>query len=252
MSDPIAARPHRCFPPSNRRGFTLLELIFVFLIIAGLVAFFLPSMRRGGEPAARSTCRNNLKQIGIALHSYHSDFDAFPPASTVDPNGNRLHSWRTLILPYLDQTPLYERIDLSKPWDDPANAEFLKIRLGVYACPSSDGTENHTGYIAIVSPSSCLQPTHPRKIAEITDGTSNTLMVIEVATPHEVPWMAPQDADESMFLGYAPETKLHHSGGGHALFADGSVNFISVDTSAEERRAMISVADGDNHTLSAK
>jgi prepilin-type processing-associated H-X9-DG protein len=247
MSDQSASRPATSSHPSNWNGFTLLELLIAFLIIAGLALFLIPGGRgRSREAARRSACKNNLKQIGLALHNYHDDYDAFPPAYTVDADGNRLHSWRTLILPYLDQKPLYERIDLSKPWDDPANEEALKTRIDPYCCPNAESPENHTSYLAVVSPNSCLQPNLPRKFSEITDGADNTLMVIEVAESQEVPWMAPLDANESMLLGYSSESKLHHTGGGHALFADGSVQFISVDTPAAERQALISIAGGDN------
>ncbi|MEL7264459.1 MAG: DUF1559 domain-containing protein [Planctomycetota bacterium] len=73
-------------------------------------------------------CSNNVKQIGLGLANYHASWNSFPPAYTVDANGNRLHSWRTLILPYVEQQPLYDRIDLTKPWDDPAHASQLTLR----------------------------------------------------------------------------------------------------------------------------
>ncbi len=246
MTDKPVPRPDLKPNSAKQNGFTLVELLVVLAIIAMLVALFFPATRGSGEAARRSICKLNLKQIGLALHNYHDAYGAFPPAYTVDAAGKRLHSWRTLILPYLDQKPLYERIDLSKPWDDPANAEAFKTRLAVYACPDADGPENHTSYLAVVSPNSCLQPNQPRKISEITDGAGNTLMVIEVAAWQAVPWMSPRDADESMVLGVSPESTLNHSGGGHALFVDGRVQFLLDDMPIAERRAMISVAGGDN------
>ncbi len=82
----------------NRAGLTLVEFLVVFGIIIVLVALLLPGVRRGVPKAARRTqCKNNLKQISLALHNYHDEYQAFPPAYTMDADGQPLHSWRTLI-----------------------------------------------------------------------------------------------------------------------------------------------------------
>ena len=115
--------------PIGRVGATLLSLpsIALLVVVAALLFAFLVPVTRQARPAARQTqCRNNLKQIGLALHNYADEWKVFPPAYTVDANGKPLHSWRTLLLPYLDQSPLYNRIDFSKAWDDPANAPELQ------------------------------------------------------------------------------------------------------------------------------
>ena len=122
----------------NRRcGLTLIEFLVVGAIIAILITLLLPAHRSAPKAGRRAQCRNNMKQIGFALHNYHDTYGSFPPAFTVDAEGNRLHSWRTLLLPYLDQKILYETIDLTKPWDDPANQEAFNTNLAVYQCPSA-------------------------------------------------------------------------------------------------------------------
>ena len=118
----------RRVPLSRRSAFTLIELLVVLLVLAVAVVLFFPPQRMAREAARRTQCKNNLKQIGLALHNYHDEYGAFPPAYTVDADGKPLHSWRTLLLPYLDQRPLYATIDLTKAWDDPANAEACKKR----------------------------------------------------------------------------------------------------------------------------
>ena len=118
--------------PIPARGFTLIELLVVVAIIALLIAMLLPAVRSAGPAAVRSQCINNLKQVALALYNYEDEYKTLPPAYTVDANGRPLHSWRTLILPYLEQGPLYRTIDLAKPWDDPANSEALKTALPVY------------------------------------------------------------------------------------------------------------------------
>ena len=231
--------------PKQRSGFGLVELVVTILIIAVLVALLLPSVRRSREPARRSQCKNNLKQIALALHNYHDQYQAFPSAYTVDADGKPLHSWRTLILPYMDQKALYDKIDLTKPWDDPANTEVFKMsNFEAYRCPSKPGPATHTIYLAVVTSNSCLRPGESARLSDIKDGTSNTLMVIEMDSKHSVPWMAPTDADESLFLAISPTSELVHTGGVHAALADGTVRFLYVGLSPQIRHALISI-DGE-------
>jgi hypothetical protein len=223
--------------------------LFTGLTVLGIgtvvVALMLPGVRRAREPARRSQCRNNLKQIGLALHNYEADYHALPPAYTVDADGKPLHSWRTLILPYLDQRRLYETIDLSKPWDDRANAEAGKTGVWAYHCPSDPGPPNHTTYLACVGSNACFRPAEPRLISEITDGLAQTLMIMEVPLERSVLWMSPNDADEAFVMSIGSESKLVHAGGMHAALCDGSVRFLSVTIPAATRRALISVAGRD-------
>lgn len=168
-----------------------------------------------------------------------------PPAYTVDANGKPLHSWRTLLLPYLDEAPLYKTIDLSKAWDAPVNAEICKTTPSVFKCPEADYPEGHTKYLAVVATGGCFLPTKSRHFSEITDDRSKTLMVIEVSALHAVPWMAPIDADEQLVLSLGPKTGVAHSGGMHAAFVDGHVEFLAADMPVGERRARISIAGND-------
>ena len=231
--------------PKQRSGLTLGELVIatgVVMLIGFVAVVFLLPVQRAREPARRSQCKNNLKQIGLALHNYHDQYHAFPPAYTVDADGKPLHSWRTLILPFMDRKALYDKIDLTKPWDDPANAEVFKLHnIESYRCPSEPGPATHTTYLAVVTSNSCLRPGESARLSDIKDSTSGTLMVTEVDSEHAVPWMAPMDADESLFLAIGPTSKLVHTGGVHAVLADGTVRFFTVGYLAEIGRALISI-----------
>ena len=234
---------------SSNVGCGLVQVLCTLGIIVVLIMLLLPAYRSARPAARRAQCVNNLKQIALALHNYVATYDALPPAHTVDPQGRPLHSWRTLILPYLEQEALYRTIDLSKPWNDPANAQALETEVSVFRCPEAVvkavGPKNTTTYLAVVGPGACFLPTEPRRLADITDGTRYTLAVIEAGEENAVPWMMPVDADESVVLSFGPDTKLHHVGGANAGFVDGSVRFLKASIPANVRRALISIAGND-------
>ena len=235
--------------PRPRRGFRLGKLIVVVASIAVVIALLLPAYRSVRPAAHRAGCANNLKQIARALQNYEQDYEVLPPAYTVDANGRPLHSWRTLILPYLDQQSLYQSIDLSKPWNDPANAKAFQTVVTEFECLAAiaaRGPQNTTTYLAIAGPDGCLIPGKPRRLADIKDAHELTLMVIEAGEENAVPWMAPIDADESLVMNIGPTTKFHHSGGMNAAFVDGSVRFLKANISAVVRHALLSISGNDD------
>ncbi len=233
--------------PGPRPRFRLFEVLVVLGILGLLVALLLPATRSAGPAARRSQCVNNLKQISLALHNYEEAHKALPPSYSVDSTGRPLHSWRTLILPFLGEEELYRTIDLTKPWNDPVNATALGARPSIFNCPATIGSPNTTTYLAIIAPDGCFGGKEPRRLREITDGQASTLMVIEAAKNDAVPWMAPRDADERLLLGIGPDSQLDHPGGLNAAFVDGSVKFLRLRTKvpARVRRALISISGHD-------
>ena len=233
----------------NRHGFTLIELLVVIAIIAVLIALLLPAVQAAREAARRAQCVNNLKQIGLAIANYESANGNYPPAAIVDKQGKPLLSWRVAILPYLDANPLYTKFKLDEPWDSPHNKELLKYMPAVYGCPSRNlaGEPGLTAYRAFVGPNTLLDPTRPTRIAEVTDGTSNTVMVVE--STQAVPWTKP---DELPF-GNAPAPRSNpllgagsrHPGGFNALFGDASVRFLKLSISPLTFRALITKSGGE-------
>ena len=234
--------------PKKKSGgaITLLKVLAGAAFVGVVIGLFLPATRGAREPARRAQCVYNLKQIALALRQYESTYHALPPACTVDAAGRPLHSWRTLILPYLGQAPLYETIDLTKPWDDPANAKARETPVGAYRCPEQTDAIPQTSYLALVAPGSCFLPDRPRRLSEVTDDHGKVLMVIEAAPGQTVPWMCPRDADASLLMGIEPRTVLNHSGGINGLLVDGSVWFLRARDSAASRRALISIAGNDD------
>src|ERR1700742_446889 len=109
-----------------RRGFTLIELLVVIAIIAVLIALLLPAVQQARESARRTQCKNNLKQLGLALFNYESTHRCFPmekislDAGTF-PNTPYYVSWTSMVLPYLDQAPAYAQLNFNVSWADPVN-----------------------------------------------------------------------------------------------------------------------------------
>lgn len=128
------------------RGFTLVELLVVITIIGMLIALLLPAVQAARESARQMQCSNNLKQIGLALHSYHTALGKFPPAyiSAFDPNNVNVDygpgwGWTAMLLPYLEQQNLYNQIHFDKDIKDATNATPRATSLSGFLCPSDDG-----------------------------------------------------------------------------------------------------------------
>lgn len=133
------------FSPQKRRtGFTLIELLVVIAIIAILIALLLPAVQQAREAARRTQCRNNLKQIGLAVHNYHDVYGMIPPGwigadlVTNEPyvDGSNGWGWATKILPYLDQMPVYNQINFSLTVQDALNASPRLQTIPTFLCPS--------------------------------------------------------------------------------------------------------------------
>src|SRR5262245_21034980 len=133
-------REHIMPTRNSRRGFTLIELLVVIAVIAILMALLVPAVQQAREAARRAHCKNNLRQIAVALHNYHDTCGAFPPSSVVAGNGldTGWWSWIARVLPDLDQQPLYEQLDLREDiWTNCHKYQpYTSIKLAVLLCPS--------------------------------------------------------------------------------------------------------------------
>jgi prepilin-type processing-associated H-X9-DG protein len=215
------------------------------LVLPGLM---LPAVQQAREAARRTQCMNNLKQIGLALHNYHDVYNTFPPGYVADDSGKPLHSWRVLILPYLGESQLYSEYDFSEPWDGPNNSRLLTRMPRVYVCPSdpTGGGNTTTAYAGVFGEQCAFRGAFPVRIADITDGASNTLLVGE-ADKAGIPWMKPEDIDVTKHpsLGDGDGFSSYHVGGVNFLLCDGSVRFISLDVNAETLKAIFTRSGND-------
>jgi prepilin-type processing-associated H-X9-DG protein len=206
----------------------------VLVCLGVLFALFLPLFPQERR-RVRSPCHNNLKQIGLALHNYQNVYKSFPPAFVLGPDGTPWHSWRVLILPFLEQKPLAEEYRFDEPWNGANNSKLLDQRPGVFACRSFDGgpfvPKTDTTYVAVIGPETAWPAATAIGVRDISDGTSTTALVIEVRDAG-IPWLAPHDltfeeasVQPSEEKGRRPSS--NHMGGCYVLFADGRVTFIN-------------------------
>jgi prepilin-type processing-associated H-X9-DG protein len=179
-------------------------------------------LRQTLETSGRVDCVNKLKQIALAMHNYHAVHKSFPPAFSADKDGKPLLSWRVLILPYIEQEALFKEFHLNEPWDSLHNKTLIPKMPKNYACPTSPKTNGLTTYLVPRGAGTIFPGAKGVPIKEITDGTSNTIMVMEVDDGQAKVWTKPEDWEVD------PEPKLptHHSDGTNISFADGSVRFL--------------------------
>lgn len=154
----------------------------------------LPAVQKARNAAARMQSMNNLRQIALAMHAYHDTYGTLPPAAICDKKGKKLLSWRVAILPFIEQDNLYKQFHLDEPWDSEHNKKLSEVVVKTYSDPRADlpkDKQNHTHYKVFVGGGSAFDTLISRKLQTISDGTTNTLMVVAAGDP--VPWAKPDD-----------------------------------------------------------
>jgi prepilin-type processing-associated H-X9-DG protein len=215
----------------------LLEAYFMLVLLLAPVQMAVSDPRR-------EACQKNLKQIALALDNYERANGCLPPAYIADKNGRPMHSWRVLLLPYLEDdfaTKLYKKYNFNEPWDGRHNYELCTSRPRCYVCPSDRGasspTANFTNYVAVVGAKAAWSGEKPRKAADLVPAES-TITVVEIAQ-NRFPWTAPQDfnIDASPGSSEPATASSNHSsakqaaryrerGGANVAMADGSVWYL--------------------------
>ena len=232
--------------------------------------------RPGVDPAqaARAAARrkqsmDNLKHIAFAFHNYEQAMGRFPPPAVIGPDGRPWHSWRVLLLPYLERDDLYEKYDFSQPWDSPKNRPLADEVVKVYRDPARPGDDAFADYAAIVG-AHCMFPPglvtmenaddfpaclgRGKKVSfpQVTDGTSNTIMFATLDPSRKIPWTKPEDiVVEGAFagIGAADGIGAIHSSGDVRLclvaFGDGSVQSIADAVEAETMLPLLTRDGGE-------
>jgi prepilin-type N-terminal cleavage/methylation domain-containing protein/prepilin-type processing-associated H-X9-DG protein len=297
----------------RHRGFTLVELLVVIAIIGVLVALLLPAVQAAREASRRMSCQNNLKQVGLGVHNYENSFTRLPTGGQgTDANLSTTfdrHSLFTVILPYLEQGNSYEKFDLRFAYNAvPQNVAAAKQAIRSYVCPTKAWRNSPTDqqgfgctdyaatYYTDLDPATGLVNkalraegalvTGGSRLAEVTDGTSNTIFVAEDNGRDERMWanhvyLDPFDGEKRRLWRWAePDNAMgisklvnnsktplggpvscpwnmnncgpndeifsFHPGGANVLIGDGSVRLLPETTAAAVLRALITRAGGES------
>jgi uncharacterized protein (TIGR03067 family) len=199
-----------------------------------------------GGPQARAQFTNNLKQIALAMHNYLDVHKSFPAHAIYSKDGKTpLLSWRVAILPFIEQEALYQQFKLDEPWDSPHNIKLLDKMPKVYAptVKLKGVDENATFCQVVVGLNTCFTGPKGIKIQQITDGTSNTIMVVEAA--EAVPWTKPADVLMPRSTKRAPRLGAMFGNVWVAAFCDGSVRILPRNQPPATLRALITPNAGD-------
>ena len=251
----VAAIVALCYATYYGHWWGLVPACFLMAVGAAYVVGQAPEPHRIGP--RRPRCENNLKQIGIALHSYHEEHGCFPPPYLADASGKPMHSWRVLLLPYMDGQHLYERYRFDEPWNGPNNSKLAGEVPYMYRCADvPPGSTTATAYLAVVGATTMWPASGTVKLDDITDGTDQTLAVVEVENSG-VNWLEPRDLQlaprmlafdsrRSHGIQSAHRHEENHQSGTWAVFADGSVRFMGNEITAEKLRALLTIHGGDN------
>jgi prepilin-type processing-associated H-X9-DG protein len=229
---------------------TLSHLAMAYGAVTVLVAMLLPDVNAARDAARRSSCDCNLKGIGLALQTYADIYKSFPPAYVTDKKGNRMHSWRVLILPFMEQRPLYEMYDFNEPWNGPHNRKLAQYMPPIYRCPSDDlSRAGETRYATIEGPGTLMSNNKGSKFGQVKDGTSNTIAVIEAAGAG-IDWMEPRDLPFASLRGGAtssaqPGPNSRHRDMCDVVFADGHTGIITPATPVKTVQALATRAGGE-------
>lgn len=209
------------------------------------VAMLLPAVKSSRQSARRPQSINNLKCIALAILNHESASGSFPPAYIADKDGKPLLSWRVKLLPHLDRSGVYDQFHLDEPWDSEHNKKLIDKMPSIYRSPASKvADQGKTNYLTVRGEGTIFPGKEGMTFGKIRDGSSNTLMTVEVSDKNAVIWTKPDDFQydekdpKKGLIGLWP-------GGFHAGFADGSVRFFQSSIDPKVLNALFTRAGGE-------
>lgn len=220
-------------------------VVVVVVVCILLLGLAIPAIRMARDSARRTHCASQLLQIGLAMSNYHYTFRSFPPAFIPDETGRPAHSWRVLTMPFWECSPFYDRYDLNEPWNGPGNGRLGVESVGSgchFHCPADTRLEPTSNYLAVMGKATAWPAPEPSHFEDFAKGASRSILLVE-RSKSDIHWMEPRDLEfdrldltvhgRSRQGSSIPGQSIssEHPRGANVLFADASVEFLSVDTS---------------------
>ena len=233
--------------------------MYVFFVGSCLFGLMVPATSRAPQAARRMQCTNNIKQIARGLHRYHAQYGSFPPAFVAGDDGQPAHSWRVLLLPFIDQQTLYAKYSFAEPWNGPHNKKLAQQIPFLYSCPTAEFDTKVSGccnYLAVVGTQTPWPNESSSSISQITDGSSRHTILLVEFPDQQIQWLEPRDlaydealrllsAVDSVATGHRARDFFHvTSAGRHVAFVDGSVGFIPHGVNRQLWTGMLNPHDG--------
>jgi prepilin-type N-terminal cleavage/methylation domain-containing protein len=273
-------------PLPTRRGFALVELLAVLVIVGLLVGLLLPAVQRARDAGRLTQCANNLRQTGVALANYEQARRCFPPGN--DQTGSRFHAWSSFILPYLEQADVAGRVDYAKAWNDAAgNLALSDVTIPTYVCPAGmkqfPGKQDYGGVLGSAIPyedpagpqadyrlprgvgvlGELTATQRPSNAASVVDGLGKTLLVSEAVDREQIGADTLKSGDACWACGSNcfplssrvlndPAVEWFrslHWGGVQGLFGDGRVALLPDATDVRVLIALCTKAGGEPDSL---
>jgi type II secretory pathway pseudopilin PulG len=220
---------------------------FALCVIGILIALLLPAIQAAREAARRNGSMNNVKQLSLAMLNYEATFQEFPPQYSLDSAGQPALSWRALLLPYMEQQMLYDQLVQDESWNSAANSTATDTHIPTFVRPGSGSTGNLTDYVAIAGDGFLFNGNNKNRMANVADGSANTIFVVEVANS-DIAWAEPRDLtmDDLQLeaAGAASDTPNLLRSMTVVGFVDGSVKTIPI-SDPEELRKLLTINAGD-------
>ena len=214
-------------------------------------ALIKPALANAQAAASIQISMNNLKQLMLAMHNYHDTYLHFPAAYGKKKDGTKLLSWRVYLLPFLDQDKLYKEFRLDEPWDSEHNKKLIEKMPPVFASPALPAElakKGMTTYVVPVGDKTVFAGADGTNISQITDGTSNTIAILETDAAHAVIWTKPDDLVIDWKAPLKGLTGIWKSGNNSRFltgFCDGSVRAISDKIDPLIMKKLLQMNDGE-------
>jgi uncharacterized protein DUF1559 len=220
--------------------------LFVFVAVCTLPTA--PCLATGRESGRIIVCANNMRNVATALQNYAQRNGHFPPAYIADASGKPMHSWRTLLLPYLDRPDLHRTYDFEEPWDSPKNRR-VHVQLDYLNCPADPPvsvTDDCTNFVVVTGPGTIFPDGRTTKLRDIKDPARTILLVEIIKMPSDIHWSEPRDLPIAEALkGINPPGGggicSYHRGGVNVVFANGSLRFLSSRISPQTLKALLTI-----------